>query len=858
MPLDAALGENWRVGLESLRTGSRGTPGVCHEARGHAGAHERKGADVLAENAVQMDRPKHIVLGGIGAGGMTMGPDGWFRNITTNNNPFPGQAIAAMAHGFLAARVATDTVEYARMLRVGGPAAGNLAPLGPGQIFSRVVYPKIDYRLNDPSCPVELLWSVFSPVTAYDYEASSMPVIFVEMLFHNHGSVHADVSALVSWENICGRTATISPARPGTVTPIIIAMDDDQHKRIDEYREQALADHAHPSTGCNALEFFSPDGLKTDADGGFCLAAQWTGEGPVETVAWDPARPDLPDGFASTGGILTGHGLEGDAGAGAVCSGRRLAPGDRFRARFALSWYCPRRRVGDIEQGNGYASHFGNATEVAQHGLRSLKYFTLSTGAWRRRFTQSSMPPWLKLALTGSYEFLATHGIYTRDEAFALARSLADPVVGPMEDHWDTSLATMLLYPRLENSWLGRYGAAAMEAGSFPRSLGRYNLFTPEPAEPDAPEVLRTALFALSVYRNYLHTGNVVPLQRSWPLLEQRVGALLRSGEDGLPAPAGPITCAGKRAEGLTSRVAGLWLTAVQALGEAADLAGKQDESKFLKHTARRIAQRFEERYWDEDAGHYRFFAADEEADGDLDPRDCHIGQLAGVSVGRFLGLPHLLDRNRVLRTLGTLLERNVRDAGVLELAGNPEHPADFTPAVQLACLLMYEGRAAEGMALLERMLRGARVSEDIRCQAVWYAYTALTGLEMNVPRQRIQVAPNLPGDTCLSAPLITAWCLGDLRFQQDRVNDAFHQRLEIAFDSPITLREFEVHLPPNVHSIGGRCRCAGDKVEAIYFTRQDEDAVRVVVTPQRPLMVQSALRIDIRGATGPNPEETP
>ncbi len=820
-----------------------------------------------------------VALGGIGAGGMTLGRDGRFRHVTMNNNRRADEAISEADHAFLAIRVASPTGNYVRALRTVPSESVPFPALNEGNVSCRVRYPRIDYRLKDEACPVKVLWSAFSPVIPYDYEAASMPVVFVGIQFTNLTDAPIEVSALLNWGNLTGRTATRVPEGSTPIKPVTLPMNDEQEKLLrdrriqaDEAKKEKEKDKAQAESKSsivyNGLEFASPGPIRHNADGEHCLAARWSNEKETSVLAWDPENPSDRDLLSNlfTEGLSLADGREAVSPtprAGAVCCRFSLPPKGEARADFAISWYCPRFVVNGTEQGNGYTAHFDNATEVALHGLRNLKYFILSINAWHQGFDASSLPPWLKDSLVRGCMPLGVHGIHTRDEGYAQMEDLESHRVGPLEEHWNVSLAAMLLYPRFEVYWLAQYAVSKAPDGvSFARYLGRDTLYEHQFEGSEERRVLHTAIFVLSVCRDYLCTGNIIPLQKGYPRIRQAISDLLEhdTDRDALPDPAGPIACQGRKAHGLSSQTASLWVAALHALGEALEASGKEEDGHFLGSLARRGAAAFEALYWNDKGAYYRLYPANNEAAHPALPSEtCHSAQLAGQWATRFLGLGSLFREDRVARALDTMVARNVSQGHILEAVSPDGTPlareggdgvATLSKALPLACLLLHENRAGAGLALLEDCFRREALHPGRNTmQAAWYIYYALAGVMLNVPRQHLLIAPNLPEDCpSLRLPLVTSWCLGEMRFQKEWREGFYYERLQLHFDSPITLREIEFRLPPGLASIGGRCHGAGERIDAVYKFSSDPRFTRVVIQPKRPLTVQRELRIELRG----------
>jgi len=263
----------------------------------------------------------------------------------------------------------------------------------------------------------------------------------------------------------------------------------------------------------------------------------------------------------------------------------------------------------------------------------------------------------------------------------------------------------------------------------------------------------------------------------------------------------------------------------------------------------------------------------------DLTAPVCHSGQLAGQWYADFLGLGPLLPRAHVDRALRTIHQRNERAHGFASAADAPgqvgggesrgglEWPG--YDGAHYACLQLYHNQGARGIHVLERHAQrleahGLEFSHPSTWDpdaneapatatwrhsaalSIWYALFALQGFELNVAERRLRVTPNLPeGVNKLSAPLFTPACLGWLNYLE-HTGAKYLQRLQMSFDSPVTIHTIELRVPAGKHHVSVRCEIPDGPVAVRHTLGRAEGALRLIISPHRPLIASSGLTIEI------------
>lgn len=844
-----------------------------------------------------------VPLGGVGAGSLELGPDGWLRRLRINNNRSPETELPCAEHTFLALRVAQGDATYARVLQVApplGPEARHAAAppyLAPKALGSRALYPVANFSLMDPAAPIRAVWSAFSPVIPFDYDASILPLVLFGIRCENNSQQAASVSLMLNLESFCGRTAshaTASAGPGGALTALeaevkTVVIQAGRRSHLEESETDEIPRQ-------NAVEMGSPTELPTNAHGHYCVAGR---PGPgmgVSVLPWDLGHADdeatLWAHFLGQGNLDGAKSASSHVNAGAVCLQFLLEPGEVRRADFAFSWYCPRFLVNGVDLGVGYANRLANAAEVAKLGLRNIDYYYASVEGWRGRMKASTLPRWLNDHLINSCHVLSTNSLYTRDGSFGLIEGAEDRRTTLLHLRRYTSLGALLFFPRFEDNALLAFANAEdlLLEKRFPAHLGEACLNQPDFRDVDGLQVDLACEFVLSAYRNYCLTGNLARLRALVPRLQEAM--VLAAGRDndgdGLPE-VGPLpkTYDGIALHGLNSLSCGLWLATLRAYARLVTVMRIPEEGARYLALAKKAEKSFERYFWDESYSHYRL-SWDPRVGADAqhpESRICHSAQLSGQWIADFLALGALHDRSRIARALATIADLNERDHGLLSAVlpdgspyQNPDHSITaghvYWPthtAAHYACLQIQRGQVEAGMRVLAKShqsliqqqrrdydqpnawtpVPGAGTSELLvnrfaGALSIWYVLYALTGLELNIPEKRIRIMPRLPqGTQSMETLLFTPACLGWLRYQED-LAPGYRQRLQLSLDSPITLQIIELRLPLNMQKVTVRCEVPDGAFECSHQLEPDTGAQRLVISAARPVIANSALSVEV------------
>lgn len=854
-----------------------------------------------------------IPLGGVGTGVIEVGRDGWFRNITINNNRTSGERIPLAANSFLAVRVMSEGRVYVRYLqeeRTGLPERlpSEPARLRRDQIEWRGQFPAAHFRLIDPECPAEITWTFFSPLVPFDHDAATMPVFVASVSFKNPTEQIMGVSAVFNWENLCGQTGE---RQPETFEPVVPAMVDDKPRyeikfmqkeatapgvifRRNPEKEPSSNFETPPPPRPNALQFGSAARPPSSAHGEYCLAVHHVRDAEYAIWPWDHRDPEQRAAFwreFETTGLVGDSDSPGTATSGAVVLAADVAPGAAQRIDFALTWNCPRFDSAGADLGNAYSIKRKNAFEVSRHTLEHVEYFYSASSDLQKRFNDASLPLWLNMALINSMHVFASNSLYTRQGAFTLIESPDDPETARLDRRLCSSIGTLLLYPRYEETELLLIANAEKPGttGRLSRSLGRMCVTGPDLNPPPALYVELGSLLVLMAYRNYVLTGKLVRLQDLLPIL-QTVMAKIASRDydaDGLPDIAEPsATFDGIEGIGLSSYTSSLWLAALRAYATLCERRGNRAEATRYGLLCKRAADTFDHVYWNEEGGYYRLFPKRE---GEAATHTaCHIGQITGQWFADFLGIGNLLPPVRVARALDTITRLNAHENGYLMAVLPDGAPCPISedasgglvtwPAfvrVYFHTFQIYRGNAGAAMRAIERqyatLFKRRRIFDQpltwelaandapegalnrhASALSIWYVLYAVQGFLLNVPEQHLRITPNLPpGVSSLSTPLVTPLCLGWLKYKVDE-RDGYRQRMRISFDSPMQVRSLELRVPARIPAVAVACNTPDGSVACQYVLSEENGAQRLLVQLEKTVSIATGFTVYVTEAGAP------
>lgn len=827
-----------------------------------------------------------VPLGGIGTGCIELGNDSRFRNITINNNRDKATRISLSPRAFIALRTVRQGRVQTRFLQpdcaLPFADAGIIPAFTPvNELTWRALYPCSYYTLNAKDATVETAWRALAPVVPHDVASSNTPVMFFSVSVRNPAHTPVQVSFVLNWENLCGCERSVVPTNRGTFTPV-------------PYRNESSEPRFQ------GLSFGKTEGFVSNADGNYALIAQPQLGQEISVLGWNSTDASELDTFWQQfhyDGRLANQVSRNEAAqSAAVCCTRELEPYQECRFLLALSWYCPRFVVDGVDLGNKYAEIYRNAVEAGQGALRNVNFYFRAVEAWQNSLLTSSLPRWFSRMLINSCATFSTNSLLTRQGEFALFESPEEPMTGCLDKRLYSSLATLLLFPELEEAEFYILAGAMpkTEPGRCVRYLGRMTLHAPGDGARTDELVDLGPKFVLLASRNLRFTGNRKMAETLFPRLRAVMNHIARmsSQDDGLPRQSGFSTMYDDWAtDGVNSYTSSLWIAAMRAYAALAAHLGDAAEAERYRALAARAVERFEALLWNEEQGYYMFCAPGTGQDGRLADwhLGCHTGQLAGEWYAQWLGLGSLFAPQRVARAVATIQRLNERKFCLARATLPDGYPCENPPGTgvepqteqswpgillaHLACLLLQLNREDHGFYLIERIfksvwMKGARAfnhplawdcnanapcgpAQDRHLSAltVWHAFESLHGVMMDAAEHVLWIRPHLPrGVRFLSVPLFSPTGLSWVRLEEKGSTRSVVE-MQLAFRDPVLLREIvmrPLHLATRCEA---RCLTTRGVLETSLHVGDEEGERLLHIRLSRPEVVQGTLAITLTPA---------
>jgi hypothetical protein len=634
-------------------------------------------------------------------------------------------------------------------------------------------FPKAAFRLREPALPVEFEWTWYAPVIPFDHDASCMPAIFLRADLRNTSEDRVRCSVLLNMSP----PPTVSGDLFHTIMPALVEYDEQVKLKPED--DSALQERDQGPVRNAVLFGDPPDGPGPALEA--CLAVRaWNAR--LSAAVWNPLNTieeaRLWEDFGETGSLprsATGR----ESSHGAVCCDFWMNPGEKRHVVFVYAWYCrvPTAAV------PAYAALWGDVGDVTRHAMRHADYLFSAVGDWHARLLDgTAATPWLGAHLVRSAASFSQSASLAANGAFQWRPG---PEGGAACDRFDLCLPVMLFFPRYEAAALSEYAASGRPPAAMEES----------------------AAFALSAYRDYLHTGSLSHLQEFWP-------AVLRDANAALLGPV-PVASAG---------AAGRRVAALRACVHLAE-AMRDPVGPVFFDACRRAWVEYETRFWDKRTGLYG-------APGE-DPAEA----MSGLCQVAALRMDDVAQPARVAGCLRTL-------------ARDPR--AEALPTASLARLAFLErhycGETAAGGAWTVRF--AARLEKDAAFdpRLLWPLFQANGGMLHAVPAQRIYLDPR-PGvngaETVVN--LMTPLCFGRMRYRETEGPSGPETQTDLVLDSPVIIRELVLRVPGGLANPRVRCTINDEAIPCDTAPRAESGRCEVLIRFRAPVQLAETLSVFVR-----------
>jgi len=786
--------------------------------------------DILRQQRAHTEAPALAMpIGGIGTGGFAVNADGSLRQWQLNG--MPNHLGALPGSGFWVRVTQIEPPLQVISMLQGTPVADPSASLTTDGVvpdwmseaaarfetFDRATfsgtYPVAEIELSDDAHPLEVRMRALNPMVPGDVDVSSIPTGMFEFTLTNtgeypvHGSLAGSLLNAAGWDGI-SPIGDVTPGLGGNVNRLRrgggwsrVVMDNPALDESDQFAGQlvlAADDEAAAvlarCAGVEQLHAF--------------LASRALNDGRARLLT----APTLGDPQLNAPRGAVGPSPAGRSWLGVIGVPFWLEPGESRTVRFAMSWHFPNRMV-DIEQfgrshpewgasrfylGNAYALRFPDALAVHDEVERSWDDLTARTTAWTSTLTSSSLAAREvdHLAAQAAYVrsptcFVGADGrFYGYEGSLGASTWMWSGVFGgscPLNcTHvWQYEAALAGLWPTLERNMRDtEFDIMQAPDGAIPHRL-RVPVYLPQmtdeaiggPEEPALDGMLATILKSL---RDVQRGAGRAWLEERWPAivrLYRHISSRWDADGDGVLHGIQPSTHDIDLA-GVNPFMGSLWLAALRAYEELADLVGDAEEAADARARFASGSRLYDEALFD---GTHYIQVLDE---GDPVDFQWLTGTLSDQVIGQWwahqLGLGYILPAEHVRSALRHVVATNLRhgfadfthpyrvyadsadDVGLLMCSwpdgGRPEVPTRYADEVwtgiewQVAAHCLFEGLVEEGEAVLDGLWNrhdGARRNpyNEIECgdhyaraMAGWTVLQARSGVHVDEARGVLHV----------------------------------------------------------------------------------------------------------------------
>ena len=810
-------------------------------------------------------------LGGIGTGGVELWPDGRFHHWNMLNcRPWATHHEDRGYHSVDPPEVAAgETDFFVRVHREGRRPVyrwlftgyGNMLAIGHfwrvHKYFFIKSYPAIDYRAEYPFIYLDYLdedmpigvslraWTSFIP---RDVRNSSLPGAYLDFSFHNRSDEPLDVSLVWQQRNFSGYAAES------------VRQEHEQSEFDDAtlIRMQGSLDEPdHDTSGCMTIWMRGPEGSRTTA------------------IEANPYMPNLAWPIHVSGGLdgplmperLTRIEYADPPGPqrwnkGWLCVQNRIEPGSRSAVNAGMAWYYPNHvSIHGTPVGHVYENWFEDSAEVARYLIGNHDAFLARSRELPETLMESTLPHRLKLSLLDQLSTLTKSTHFIRDGRFGLQEGHGCCAFNTMDvDHY-SSYTLSTLFPELREKVLDMHTAIAHpENGKIHHGLPGSVEEIEAGGEDGYNRWDCSCQYVLQLYRDAKWSGNRDMVERCWPTARRAMDLII--GLDfydvGLPYIEGGITYDHWRMKGIVTFMAGIYLAALRAMEEMAELLDDEDADRYRELFEQGL-ESFEDLLWDGERYvlYYGRRVKGEEMEyerkgeeGHLEPqkpsvccarpeavvelRDTGVmtDALNGNATAAVMGLGAFLEPERVREQLRLVLRKNVQPENFAVINGSyPDgHFLDEFPYMQwqtpwtgteyyLALQLYEAGMVEEGDRIVdlvfERHDREGMRFDHCECNnhyarplSIWGAYAARLGLNVDGWRGKIELDP--PGDRAhYSGLMMTA--MATCRLDYEREERCTSAEIEVLSGS---LPAATLVLPFGGEPAEARVEIAGEAVE--------------------------------------------
>lgn len=517
-----------------------------------------------------------------------------------------------------------------------------------------------------------------------------------------------------------------------------------------------------------------------------------------------------------------------------------IEPAQSSEVDFAVSWHFPHvRHLLDGERRH-YSRDFADSHAVARYLAVNFERLSAQTLLWRDTWNDSSLPHWFLNRTFANVSLLATTTCYRFDSGRFWAWEGVGSCAGTCAHVWHYAQGVSRIFPEIERNHREHidFDLALMENGVIRNRCE----FRNERDTTDQQFVVDGhAGRILGAYREHQMTADREFLTRIWPRVRRAMEHIISRDRDHNGIIRGPMhNTLDADWYGVVPWFCGMYYAALQACVAMAKEAGDDAFVGTCRGILKQAPEQLNNWCWEEAYGYF-IQQPDPEHPGEVGVYDgCHIDQVLGESWLHQVGLPGVLERDKVRKTLDALWRYNFTpdvgpyreartkgrwyavdgDGGMLMVTypyGDNYEVAEgkggtmgyFNECMsgfehQVASHMIWEGLVHEGLAV-EHAIHQRYSAEnrnpynEIECSdhygrsmASYGAFVAACGYEHHNPKGHLGFAPRLsPEDFRAPFTVAEGWGTYAQRFE----NNTLSVSLELNYGK-LDLRTFSLEWP--------------------------------------------------------------
>ena len=564
-------------------------------------------------------------VGGIGAGGMSIGGDGEFRRWMIHD----GRPIQVPDAFFAVRAKAGARPAAARLLKAGANGVKDVEFYGE--------FPIACHRFLDKTLPVCVSMESFSPFIPLDEKNSALPVVLFFVTVENPGSGEAEVMLVGSLQNAVGRSPADKANGPASVDNKGYGGNVVAPMKVGQFSGVEMTQQGKPGSMVLAAQ---ADG--TALEPWTERARFWAAVSDGEVQALKSASQPTPAGKTANAAVAVTF---------------TLKAGEKRSVPFLWAWHLP----GAPRNTHAYENWFTGANDVCKYVAENFDRLSADTRLFHDTFFATTLPYYVPERLSSQCSTLVTRVVNWTKEGNVYGWEGLGCCHGGCTHVWNYEQTMAHLFPALER----RMRELNLCPGQTPDG-GVYNRFGAKDAPWDSgnegPAADGHASTLSKTYREWRLSPDDQWLKKHYPAVKRAMEFWIRhwdgKDEDGV-AREQQFNTYDTSVVGPNTFIGSQYLAALRAAEEMAKTVGDQQSAQRWRGIFERGSAAYAKECWDEE---YKYFVQR------IPPRQraadygnaCFIDQVLGQWWALVNGLGYVLPQKQVDESLAAIAKWNM------------------------------------------------------------------------------------------------------------------------------------------------------------------------------------------------------